>query len=461
MKAIYAGYATDVAENGGRAFLYNCTRKNPEIEYNVPILGFDDVQVYIEFGSVKPTAFDVKIVNACTNVVSELIAVPVYLVGKDPAGNWYGVFKFSELTGVPLQFYLSFEIDTAEPNSYRFFTEVYQIEVNCPKLSKVEACFPTRADELSYDSNEIYFGLTTDNTNSLGDRTLYYNHNLYVRKAKVFNDVPKVTFVSNVRKNFRTILDRIYEFKCELVPAWYKEYLLAIYLRGFIKIDGIRYQVTDIAFEALDEDDITWKPYAKLQKENKFYFGCDDCEPPASVCCDPVVTSVTVETEPDPDPGPQPFAANVALKCNDYNDHCHKQGQGSLIFNLGSAYPDDVKIQVAYVYTTGGTWSGAGGSILPTGHPDKSTASSLTPATFEFTIPANTISFNTGGIQFPISGFPGVYWDLNCYPLCNPSYGAGYQVKIYLKVVSPAGVTLALTIVNDEIQASKITIQQI
>jgi hypothetical protein len=57
--------------------------------------------------------------------------------------------------------------------------------------------------------------------------------------------------------------------------------------------DGQVYLVSDLTFEALNDDDLLWKPYAQLKETFKLFFGCDE------FCNIPEVDSGS-ESEPAP-----------------------------------------------------------------------------------------------------------------------------------------------------------------
>lgn len=284
MKVIYAGHNVPITNI--RNYLFACQRELNDLEYYIPCATMEDVQVYVEFGK-KPYGFSIDLYNLCNDTFSP-IAPDNYVIGKNPNGKWYGVFTFNNTVIPPPVFALAFTFVLGFVPGYIYFSQAYQVN-QCRSLTKIEACFPIkRTDEFGLDSNDIYFGSTTDQF-SLGDITLSYKHYAFVRRAKVFKDPPKLIFTSNSRRNFRTKIDRIYELRSELVPDWYKEYLLAIYSRGFITVDGIIYRVTDLAFEGMNENDRTWKPYVKLLKEREFQFSCDDCTPLVLPCLNDIV----------------------------------------------------------------------------------------------------------------------------------------------------------------------------
>jgi hypothetical protein len=309
MKAIYAGLAGSVPLNTITNYQYNCNRKPYEIPFHVPVIDGSDIQLYIDFGELKPVSFTSKIISLCdaTNVDSPPCQ---YLFGVTPEGTYYGLFRFAAGVALPAVFAVAIDVTMTGASVRRYFSESYQVELFCLEPMKIEACFPENSNLLGYDTNGIYYGLTTDEVNSSGNLTMRYLHFVNARRAKVFEDGPKLTFSANIRQNFKSVLNRIYELRTELVPNYYKEYLLAVYTRGFIQVSGAIYQVTDLAFEGIDDDDHTWKPYAKLKRETRYYFGCDS-QPCNSDCCSPCSLSAIVETIIDPCCSPEPDSVSA------------------------------------------------------------------------------------------------------------------------------------------------------
>lgn len=285
MKAVYAGVNTPLTNI--RNYLQACTGRANDFAYLIPAGDLSDVQLYVELPG-KPTAQTLWLYNLCDE--SQVQVTPdQYIIGIDPAGAWYGVFTFPAAFPVPARFAIAFEF-MIEGAGHIYFSQAYTTQ-DCSGLMRIEACFPVRrTDEFGYDLNGLYFGTTIDMAASLGVVNLTYKHVVLVRRGKVFKEAPKFTFTSNVRRNFRTKVEKPFELRTEIVPDWYKDYLLAVYSRGFIAVQNTIYRVTDLAFEGVNEDDRTWLPYAKLLHEKDLHFGCEDCTPAPIVL--PCVTTL-------------------------------------------------------------------------------------------------------------------------------------------------------------------------
>ena len=289
-----------VAANQYPAYVHNCLRNAQcEPSWAAPVPGVPYVQLFVNFGTAKPVTMDFQIVDVCDNSQQQIIPNN-YVVGLDPEGNWYGVFKFfSEPVTAVSTFvvWLSAIQDTGTALVERtYFSEMMAVEV-CLPLTKVKACQPEGATSTGFDINGVYYGLpTTDEY--LGVPVVRYFHIAYVRLGKVRELSNKATFKSSIYKTFRSTVEKIHQLETEMVPKWYKDELLAIYARGAISAnDGETFIVSDLNFEALNDDDLTWKPFAQLRETFRLYFGCDESE--CGECCSPEVISATVNAPDD------------------------------------------------------------------------------------------------------------------------------------------------------------------
>lgn len=144
---------------------------------------------------------------------------------------------------------------------------------------------------------------------------------------------------------------------------------------------------------------------------------------------------------------------------------CTGTGSGAYALTFNNPYPTPMTIQTAFVWrpNSSSTYAGYGGDMLPAGHPYKTQASSVPglpnpPATF--TIPANSTSYSTPTLQFPVQGYPP--YGLLCFPACNPTSGANADWILFFKVVSPNnGLLINFTSVDNDILGNKVVIEQI
>lgn len=277
------------------AYVHSCQRHAQcEPKYAAPLPGVPYLQVYVDFGAYEPLAFEVWLQDACVPGHTEQLFPSNYIAGRTPEGGWYGVFKYFDapFTAVTdfVVWLLAVQDTPAGPVEATWFSELLSVEV-CQPLTKIKSCHPETATTTGFDVNGLYYGLPV-NEDQLGYDGVRYFHVAWVRKGKVRETSNKATFTSNFVRNFRTSLERTWLLQTELVPRWYKDVLLAIYLRGAVQVDdGMTYLVSDLAFEPINDDDLTWKPYAQLKATTRLYFGCDASE--CVECCSPQVISAT------------------------------------------------------------------------------------------------------------------------------------------------------------------------
>jgi hypothetical protein len=281
------------------SYVHNCIR-NPACEppYAAPLPAVPYLQLYVDFGQYQPVLYEIRLQDVCNVGHQEQIFPSNYVVGQSPEGNWYGVFKyFSSPVYAVTSFvvWMSALVDTpAGIVEKTFFSEMLMLDP-CGHLTKVKSCQPANATTTGFDVNGVYYGLPAEGL-VLGFDNLRYFHIAYVRNAKVREMSNKATFSSSLVRNFRTTVEKIYQLETELVPKWYKDVLLAIYARGAIQIDeGRTYLVSDLNFEALNDDDILWRPYPQMKDTINLYFGCDESD--CVECCSPVIISADMVSD--------------------------------------------------------------------------------------------------------------------------------------------------------------------
>lgn len=290
--------ATPVAPEAYSGYLDDCQRSGCQLPFTAPLPDMGYLQAYVDFGLYKPIAVTFYVQDTCNSSHQEQVLPSNYIVGQTPEGNWYGVFKYFNDTAVPVtNFALWLDVFVNTPAGIveqTYFSEHMCIEP-CQPLKKIKACQPELSTTTGFDVNGLYYGLPV-NLDYLGLAGVRYFHIAYVRLAKARELAPKATFSASLTRNFRTTVERSWILETELTPSWYKDELLAIYARGQIEFDGEQFLVSDLAFEALNDDDLIWKPFAQLKETSRLYFGCDDSE--CVECCSPQVLSAT-STIPD------------------------------------------------------------------------------------------------------------------------------------------------------------------
>lgn len=292
---------TAVAASQYPAYVYNCTR-NPACEpsFSAPLPAVPYLQLYVDFGTEKPVTIEFTIVNTCTGE-TEQISPANYVVGQTPEGRWYGVFKYFTSPVDPVTTFVvhlsAFVItETFLLAERTFFSQMLMVDP-CATLMKIKSCQPELATTTGFDVNGLYYGLP-QNEDFLGYEAVRYFHIAYVRGGKVRELSNKATFTSSLYRTFRASVEKIHQVEHELVPKWFKDLLLAIYARGVVQIDnGTTYLVADLNFEALNDDDLTWKAQAQLRETYKLFYGCDDSE--CLECCSPQVLDAFATCEGD------------------------------------------------------------------------------------------------------------------------------------------------------------------
>jgi hypothetical protein len=303
--------------------VHNCNRGPCEPPYAAPLPDLPHLQVYLEFGAYQPLFIEMHMQDVCDTNHTEQIFATNYVIGQTPEGTWYGVFKYFNSPVTPVTSFVvwvSALLDTpAGLVEKTFFSELLVVDP-CAPLTKIKACQPEAATTTGFDVNGLYYGLPV-NPDYLGIPEVRYFHIAYARMVKARELPPKGTFTGSLYKNFRTVIEKAWILETELVPKWYKDVLLAIYARGAIEVGGTQYLVSDLAFEALNDDDLTWKPYVNLKQTDRLYFGCDESTCPE--CCSPIVLNATVtfvpESPSDESPGESPVEPPAATLDWTYN----------------------------------------------------------------------------------------------------------------------------------------------
>lgn len=302
------------------AYVYNCLRNlSCEPSWAAPLPGVPYLQLYVDFGPYKPVTYELWLQDMCDLSHTEQLFASNYIVGKTPEGNWYGVFKYITHPLVPVSNFVAWlSVLVDAPGGLReqtYFSELLQVEL-CLPLTKIKACYPAGSTDTGFDLLGVYYGLPVT-SDFLGFEGIRYFHIAYTRLTKARELPAKVTFTSNLIRTFRSSVDRTWSLQTELVPKWYYEELLAIYARGALSLDnGSTYLVSDVNAEGINDDDLTWKPFATLRQTTRLFFGCDTsvcvecCSPrvlsaTSTFCCSPSVLSATVDVVADSSSGSQ------------------------------------------------------------------------------------------------------------------------------------------------------------
>lgn len=273
------------------SYISNCTKS--QFPYKIPVNSLDDVQLFIDIGTVKPTTVTYELIHTCgaLNGTIETLTPSNYVIGQDKCNSWYGVFKNFVSSGGPQCFVIAITIDTQ-----LYFSEEYCIEPSCKPLTQIKGCYGNLDPLLSRDCDEIYFGYHSGTGDPLGDTTIRYEHKLLIREAEVSLSAIKNSFKQGRTRNFRTEKEKIFQFFAEFIPEWYLSEIDAVFYRGEVYIGATKYLVNETEFEKIEDCKRIWKPSATLKESCYQSFSCeaDPCAAPVAVCCDPVIISIDV-----------------------------------------------------------------------------------------------------------------------------------------------------------------------
>lgn len=297
--------ATAAASAAFATYVHNCQRNAQcELPFTAPVPGLPYLELYVDFGAFQPLFVELRLQDVCDVGHSEQVFPSNYVVGQTPEGGWYGVFKYLNEPLTPVSdFVIWMNATVVTPAGLvdqTFFSEMLTVET-CQPIMKVKSCHPEGATTTGFDVNGLYYGLPVGDT-FLGMDAVRYFHIVYVRRGKARELPPKATFTASLFKNFRTIVEKNWSLECEIVPRWFKDELLAVHSRGAVQLDeGATYLVTDLAYEALNDDDLMWKAFAQLKETTRLYYGCDDGV--CNDCCSPVILSASANEDSPSDSG--------------------------------------------------------------------------------------------------------------------------------------------------------------
>jgi hypothetical protein len=279
------------------SYIYNCTLG--QYNYKIPVNSLQDVQLYIDIGASAPGAATYELIHTCgaTGGTIETLTTSEYVIGQDSNLNYYGVFRNFNETTTATCFVIAITLDA---NIY--FSQEYCVDNLCKELTLVKSCYGNLEAPISYDNEDIYFGQSQGGTQ--GDSSVVYEHRALLREVKVDLNGKKTTFKSGRTRNFRTESEKIYRFWAEWVPGWYLEHLDAIFERGEVFVDEVKYLLEGTGYELLEDCLRTWRPTVSFTKA---HFQSFSCEPDPCVivsesgsggatpeCCDPAVTGASV-----------------------------------------------------------------------------------------------------------------------------------------------------------------------
>ena len=270
--------------------------------YKVPVNNIAGVQLFIDIGATKPDAIQYQLIHTCgaSAGVIDILSTSSYIVAQDTTGRWYGVFK--NFDSIPVTCFVIAITLTIGGTDRIYFSDEYCVDNYCKTLTLIKGCYGNLDNRISYDCNGIYFGTHAGEDPAMGDATVVYKHELYLREVEVSLLSIKNSFKGGRTRNFRTEKEKIYQFLADFVPEWYLNYIDAVFYRGEVYIDGIKYLVNETQFEKIDDCKRTWKPTATLKESCFQSFSCeeDPCAAPVETCCDATSVTASVTTEPEP-----------------------------------------------------------------------------------------------------------------------------------------------------------------
>lgn len=276
------------------SYINNCQRN--QMPYKIPVTSLSNVQLYIDIGAIRPDAVQYHLIHTCGALggTIETIITSSYVVGQDTNSNWYGVFK--NFTGAtPSCFVIAITL-TIGATDYIFFSEEYCVQSGCEVLTLIKGCYGNLDNKLSYDCEVIYFGVPAgDTASAMGDLTLVYKHELYLRNVEVTLNSIKNSFKQGRTRNFRTEKEKLYLFMAELVPEWYISEIDSVFYRGEIFVGSTHYLINETQFEKIEDCKRMWKPTATFKESCYQSFSCElnPCAEAVEDCCN--VDGVTAE----------------------------------------------------------------------------------------------------------------------------------------------------------------------
>lgn len=272
----------------------NCVRR--QMPYKIPVPSLSAVQLYIEIGATKPDAVQYQLIHTCGSQggTIETLTTSTYVIGQDTNDNWYGVFR--SFTGAtPNCFVIAITLTTGG-NDQIYFSDEYCISASCETLTLLKGCYGNLDNLISYNRQGIYFG-TSEAPDTMGDPTVVYQHQLYLRNVEVSYSAMKLVFKQGRTRNFRTEQMDLLLFEAEFLPEWYLKDVVAVFARGEVYIGDTKYLVNESDFRKIEDCKRMWKPSVTLKETYYQSFSCevDPCAAPVEECCAP--TGITVEVE--------------------------------------------------------------------------------------------------------------------------------------------------------------------
>jgi hypothetical protein len=264
------------------SYISNCTLNQKP--YKIPVNNLQDVQLFIDIGG-QPDAAQYQLIHTCgpnAGTVEEL-TTSSYVIGQKPNDDWYGVFKNFDDTTYPLSCFVIGITLTFGLLDVIYFSEEYCIDNYCTDLTLIKACYGNLDNRISYGCDGVYFGRHATLNTPLGDPTVYYQHQTYLREVEVTLQAIKNTFKQGRTRNFRTEKERVFQFWAEFIPEWYIGTIDAIFYRGEVFVGSVKYLVDGTSFEKIDDCSKTWKPSATFKESCFQSFSCeeDPCAPPS------------------------------------------------------------------------------------------------------------------------------------------------------------------------------------
>jgi hypothetical protein len=283
------------------SYVNNCQRG--QMPYKIPVNLLNDVQLYIDIGVTKPDAIQYQLIHTCGPLggTIETLTTSVYVVGQNTNNSWYGVFKGFDPVVNPISCFVIAITLTFGEIEWIFFSDEYCIEANCgTDLVLIKGCYGILDNKISYNCQGIYFGTHAGTQTPMGDTTVNYRHQLFLRDTEVTLSAIKNSFKQGRTRNFRTEKEKIYQFMAELVPEWYIDEVDSVFYRGEVYVGTTRYLVNETQFEKIEECKRMWKPFATLKDSCYQSFNCDAdpcAEIPETPCCEPQGVSATVTAD--------------------------------------------------------------------------------------------------------------------------------------------------------------------
>lgn len=280
------------------SYISNCTKG--QMAYKIPVNLLTDIQLPLNIGFTKPDAVQYQLIHTCGPYKGEVetLTTTDYAIVQDYNNRWHGTFKNFSGNENPLTcFVIAITLVFAETERI-YFSEEYCIDADCAdELTLIQGCYGNMDSRLSFDCNGNYFGIHAGDDDAMGDLTVTYKHQMFLRNVEIALNSTRHTFSQGRTRTFRSERQRIYQFYSELIPEWYMPEVEGVFYRGEVIIGDTKYLLNETDFTKVEACKKIWKPGATFKDSCFQSFSCetDPCAAPVIECCNPTSLVASVE----------------------------------------------------------------------------------------------------------------------------------------------------------------------